>query len=156
MPVPESLSITEAAAIPEVYLTAFQLLHFVADMKNNDNVLIHAGASGVGIAATQLAKLAHAGKVVTTSSTKKIQACLDNGADFAIDYTNGPFARTVKDSLQGYVNVVLDPVGGDHMMQSIHTCAPEARFEKRNRMYLMNIATSNLSVFSFFGLAILT
>ena len=64
MPVPANMTTVDAAAIPEVWLTAFQLLHLVAHIKPNDYVLIHAGGSGVGTAATQLAVAAGAVPIV--------------------------------------------------------------------------------------------
>ena len=73
MPVPEDLSLEEAAAIPEVWLTAYQLLHTTAGIKPGNTVLIHAGGSGVGTAAVQLVKLAGASSFVTAGSQSKLQ-----------------------------------------------------------------------------------
>lgn len=75
LPIPAGYSFTEAAAIPEVFLTAWQCLRFNADVQEGDRVLIHAGASGVGSAACQLVERAIGGVAITTSSESKVEGC---------------------------------------------------------------------------------
>ncbi len=72
MPIPDTLDWTQAAAVPEAWLTAFQLLHVVGRVRRGDWVLIHAAASGVGTAAIQLALLAGAKPLVTAGSPEKL------------------------------------------------------------------------------------
>lgn len=76
MPVPKNIkSLEEAAAIPEVWLTAFQLLVTIADIQEGDNVLIHAAASGVGTSMIQLCKKYGAKSIASSSTDEKLQAC---------------------------------------------------------------------------------
>ena len=95
MPIPSNLSFTEATAIPEVFLTAFQVLFFESHAKSGQTALIHAGGSGVGTAAIQLAHLEGIKSIVTCSAVKH-KACLELGATFAIDYKNEAFDEVVK------------------------------------------------------------
>ncbi len=85
MPVPPEMSFEAAAAIPEVFLTAFQALYWMGGLEEEWRVLVHAGASGVGTAAIQLAKRAGA-HVYATASAPKHQRCLELGADHVINY----------------------------------------------------------------------
>ncbi|MEM7659196.1 MAG: alcohol dehydrogenase catalytic domain-containing protein, partial [Bacteroidota bacterium] len=83
LPIPKGLDAVSAAAIPEVFLTAFQALHWLANLQAGERVLIHAGASGVGTAAIQLAKEMKAAEVFVTASAPKHALCLKLGADRA-------------------------------------------------------------------------
>jgi len=85
MRIPENLSFEEAAAIPEAFVTAFQALEWLGAIAPSSHVLIHAGSSGVGTAAIQLARARDAHPMVTCSEGKR-QACLALGAELAIDY----------------------------------------------------------------------
>ena len=124
---PERLSFTKAAAIPEVFLTAFQALHWIGRMKKGDTVLIHAGASGVGTAAIQLAKLAGALPIVTASAHKHDQL-FDLGAALCIDYHSEEFDEAVQHFTEGKgVDIILDFVGGPYLKQNLHACATDAR-----------------------------
>ena len=100
MPVPENLSMTEAAAIPETFLTAFQALHWIGRMQKGETVLIHAGASGVGSAAIQLAGTFQA-EIMVTASAAKHEFCLNLGARQAIDYKNESFEERVRELTGG-------------------------------------------------------
>ena len=77
MPVPDNLSLTEAAAIPEVFMTAFQALQWLGKLQPGERVLIHAGASGVGTAAIQVAQAMQAGDIIVTASAAKHQICYE-------------------------------------------------------------------------------
>src|SRR6185436_2137883 len=83
MHVPDVLSWEEAGAIPEVFLTAFLNVFELARAKNGETLLVHGGGSGVGTAATTLAKLAGLRVIVTAGSTEKCERCLAHGADVA-------------------------------------------------------------------------
>jgi len=114
MRVPPNLSLIEAAAIPETWLTAYQLLHFVANVKKDDTVLIHAGASGVGVSAIQLCLLAGAKPIVTAGSEEKLKYTRDLGAYAAIN-RHSNWAELVMEANQGKgVNIILDCVGGTY------------------------------------------
>ena len=101
LPVPKRLNMMEAAAIAEVFLTAYQALFWLGDLQKRDRVLIHAGASGVGTAAIQLAKSLGARVFTTAGSKEKLKACLSLGADLALNYKEGPFAPAVQEATGG-------------------------------------------------------
>ena len=112
MPVPEGLDLTTAAGIPEAFLTAFLNLVVEGGLLADARVLVHAGASGVGLAAIQIAKRCGARVAATTRSAEKLKALEAAGADLAIDTSRGDLvaeleARWGRDA----VDVILDPVG---------------------------------------------
>ncbi|MFD1185436.1 NAD(P)H-quinone oxidoreductase [Pontibacter rugosus] len=127
MPVPDNLSMEEAAAIPEVFLTAFQALVWLGKLQTQERVLIHAGASGVGTAAIQLARAINA-EVLVTASAQKLQACLDLGAHKAIDYKANDF----EDEVLAYTNsegvdVIIDFIAGPYFKQNIECLRMDGR-----------------------------
>lgn len=128
MPVPDGLDMVKAAAIPEVFLTAFQALKWLAKLQKGERVLIHAGASGVGTAAIQLAKLMGAEKVYATASASKHQTCLDLGADEVIDYKNQNFETEIsKLTNEKGVDVIVDFVAAPYLQQNINSLAMDGR-----------------------------
>lgn len=124
---PERMSFTKAAAIPEAFITAFQAIHKIAQLKKGETVLIHAGASGVGTAAIQLAR--HAGaRVVVTASSMKHQPLEDLGVARCIDYRTEDFAEAVLDETDGKgADVILDFVGGGYFEQNLRAAALDGR-----------------------------
>ncbi|MBB6611307.1 NAD(P)H-quinone oxidoreductase [Pontibacter sp. Tf4] len=119
MPMPDNLSFEEAAAIPEVFLTAWQALVWLGKLQPGERVLVHAGASGVGTAAIQLARALKTEVLVTASETK-LQACLNLGAHKAINYKEVPF----EDEVLAYTNsegvdVIVDFIAGPYFNQNI-------------------------------------
>ncbi|KZV70381.1 quinone oxidoreductase [Peniophora sp. CONT] len=131
MPKPEHLSWAEAGAVPEAFLTAYQALKLVAEMKEGDNVLVHAGASGVGIAAIQLARYFGAKTVTATASSKeKLDwlLSLPAGATHVANYRTEDFADVVKDATGGHgADVVIDMVGQSHWERNIKAMAVDGR-----------------------------
>lgn len=130
MDVPPNLSLRQAAAIPETWLTAFQLLFLVANAKAGETVLIHACGSGVGTAATQLA-VRHGLKVIgTAGAEEKLARCRELGASAAFNYkAEGGFKQPVLDATGGRgVDVVLDCVGGSHAASNAGVLAMDARW----------------------------
>src|SRR6185436_17824436 len=108
MHVPQSLSDEEAAAVPEVFLTAFLNIFMLGQPPDGGSVLVHGGGSGVGTAATSLCREAGLRVLVTAGSPEKCQRCLEHGADVAIDYRAGDFAPKVREATGGAgVDVVL-------------------------------------------------
>src|SRR5699024_687634 len=94
--IPDQMSFEQAAAIPEVFLTAYQTLYWHGRLAQNETVLIHAGGSGVGTAAIQLAKqLSHAKVITTAGSQEKLDFAKTLGADFGINYKEKNFAEEV-------------------------------------------------------------
>ena len=125
---PANLSFTKAAAIPEVFLTAFQAVNWLAQLQAGERILIHAGASGVGTAAIQLARQAGASSIIITASARKHEFCLDLGAHHAIDYKNEDFAKRVHELTDGKgVDVVIDFVGGPNFARNLDVLAPDGR-----------------------------
>jgi NADPH2:quinone reductase len=90
LPIPDGLSLIEAAAIPETFFTVWTNLFDRAGLKSGESVLIHGGGSGIGTTAIQLAKAFGARAIVTAGSDEKCKACLRLGADRAINYKTVP------------------------------------------------------------------
>lgn len=110
-PLPEALSFEEGAAFPVVYATAYAALHVMGGVSEGERVLIHAAAGGVGIAATQIAKLAGA-EVFGTSSASKHDAIRGFGVDHPIDYRTTDFAKEVERITGGKgVDLIMDATG---------------------------------------------
>ncbi len=127
LPVPENLSLTEAAAIPEVFLTAYQALFWLGKLQKNETVLIHAGGSGVGTAAIQLAKMQGA-EVIITASAGKHTTCKDLGANLAIDYQTQDFQKEVLKYTDGKgVNLIIDFIAAPYFAQNIDSLAKDGR-----------------------------
>jgi tumor protein p53-inducible protein 3 len=127
MPVPENLTMEEAAAIPEVFLTAWQALVWLAKLQEGERVLIHAGASGVGTAGIQLARELNA-EVIITASAQKLQTCLDLGAQKAIDYKATPFDEEVMSYTNSEgVDVIIDFISGPYFKQNLECLRLDGR-----------------------------
>jgi tumor protein p53-inducible protein 3 len=128
MRIPDHFSFEEAAAIPEVFLTAYLNLFVLGGLKPGQTVLIHAGASGVGTAAIQLVREAGATSIVTAGSEEKRSTCLQLGAKAAIDYKAGQFAPHVKEATGGHgANIILDFIGAPYWEQNIESLAIDGR-----------------------------
>ncbi|MBF0287616.1 MAG: NAD(P)H-quinone oxidoreductase [SAR324 cluster bacterium] len=124
MPIPENLSYEEAAGIAEVFLTAYQSLIWIGQLEEKQDVLIHAGASGVGTAAIQIAKWKQARVFVTISTEKKSSACQNLGADIPINYRESDFAAKVLEATAGKgVDVLIDFIGAAYMKQNLNCLA---------------------------------
>jgi putative PIG3 family NAD(P)H quinone oxidoreductase len=122
MHVPDALSDEEAAALPEVFLTAFLNLFLLARLREGETVLIHGGGSGVGTAGTTLAKLAGARVIVTAGSREKCDLCLAHGADVAIDYREEDFVEKARGA-----NVILDHIGARYLARDLDAIATDGR-----------------------------
>lgn len=126
-PLPSELDFSEAAAIPEAFLTAYQALIWHAHLQKRENVLIHAGASGVGTAAIQIAKILEA-DVYITASGEKHELCLNLGAAYAIDYKQEDFAEKLNKLTGGKgVNVILDFIGGPYFRRNLNSLSRDGR-----------------------------
>lgn len=129
IPIPDGMSMEDAAAIPEVFMTAYDALVHQVHMKYGDIVLIHAGGSGVGTAAIQLAKTMGAGQVfVTVGSREKAEGCLKLGADRAILYREEDFAQVIQEETNGQgADVIIDFVGGPYIEGNLKAAARGGR-----------------------------
>jgi NADPH:quinone reductase-like Zn-dependent oxidoreductase len=114
---PINLSFSEAAAIPLVALTAWQMLFDVGEMQKGQTVLVHAGAGGTGSMAIQFATQ-HGATVFTTASKKNHEYVEELGASVAIDYTKDDFREVMKSFCPDGVDIVLDCVGGETLENS--------------------------------------
>ncbi len=127
MKIPANLSFEEAAAIPEVFLTAFQSLVWFGELKAGDFVLIHAGASGVGTAAIQLAREIGS-RIIITASAEKHKICKELGADLTIDYKIKNFRDEVLRFTNNYgVDVIIDFIGGSYFKQNVESLTRDGR-----------------------------
>jgi putative PIG3 family NAD(P)H quinone oxidoreductase len=121
MAIPASVSVEDAAAIPEVFLTAWDALVVQGGLTSGRWALVHAGASGVGTAAIQLAKALGA-RIAVTCSAGKVEACRALGADVVVDYGAQDFVAEVKQATgDAGVDVVLDVIGGDYVDRNIQS-----------------------------------
>lgn len=119
MAVPPSLGIADAAAVPEVAITAWDALVVQGGLTAGRTALVHAGASGVGTAAIPIARCLCA-RVVTTTSTTKVEAVRALGADVVVDYTTEDFVEAAWAATDGRgVDVVLDVVGGEYLRRNV-------------------------------------
>jgi len=127
MAVPESVPVADAAAIPEVWITAFDALVAQGGLTSGRTALVHAGGSGVGTAAIQIAKALGA-TVIVTASAGKVGRCLELGADAAVDYAVDDYV-VVTHALTGGrgAEVILDVIGGDYVDRNIDAVAVQGR-----------------------------
>ncbi|NMX64314.1 zinc-binding dehydrogenase [Pseudomonas sp. WS 5079] len=124
LPVPEGLSLAEAAALPEVYSTAWLNLFQLAALKPGEKVLLHAGASGVGSAAIQLCKAFGSPCWVSVGSVDRLAYCEDLGAQGGVVRTDG--IESLGDF--GPFDVILDPVGGNYAAINLKLLARDGRW----------------------------
>ena len=125
MAVPETLSDAEAAGLVEVFLTAYQALRTIGEVRAGAPVLIHAGASGVGLAAIQLCQLWGVPCAVTVSSEEKATTCRTYGAQLVINYREQDFAQVLKTHWPQGVQLVIDVVGGDYLNRNLSVLAQD-------------------------------
>ncbi|HEX7095298.1 MAG TPA: NAD(P)H-quinone oxidoreductase [Acidimicrobiales bacterium] len=126
-PVPVAVGARDAGVIPEVWITAWDALVLQGGLRPGDVALVHAGGSGVGTAAIQIAKAVGA-TVVATASSGKVAPCVALGADHAVDYATEDFVAAVEEISGGRgADVVLDVVGGDYLDRNLAALATRGR-----------------------------
>jgi NADPH2:quinone reductase len=124
LPVPEGVSLVDAAALPEVHFTVWTNLMDAARLKPGESVLIHGGSSGIGTAAIQMLRARGHTVFTTAGSAEKCAACERLGAAKAINYREQDFVEIVKADTGGRgVDVVLDMVGGDYIQRNMSAAA---------------------------------
>ena len=125
---PADWSFAQGAAVPEVWYTAFINLFDEGALKAGETALIHAGASGVGTAAIQLAVDAGALALATAGSAEKVARCRELGAEWAVNYKEADFVAEIMAATDGAgVDVILDPVGGGYLARNIALLKPFGR-----------------------------
>lgn len=127
--IPDGLSMIEAAALPETFMTVWLNLFQRGQFKAGESVLIHGGASGIGTTATMLARQLGASTIITTVASKAHQeASLRLGADVAVNYLEDDFVAAVKDATDGAgVDVIVDIIGGDYVARNYEAAAMNGR-----------------------------
>jgi putative PIG3 family NAD(P)H quinone oxidoreductase len=128
LPVPQSLDLVSAAAIPETFFTVWTNVFDRGRLKSGETALFHGGSSGIGTTAIQLAVVRGAQVFATAGSDEKCRACESFGARRGINYRTEEFAVVVRDETAGRgVDLVLDIVGGDYFARNISALADDGR-----------------------------
>ena len=127
LPIPEGLSLSDAAALPETCFTVWHNLFERAELQAGEWLLVHGGSSGIGTTAIQMASAMGIKVIATAGSDEKCAACEKLGAVKAINYRQQDFVQACQEITGTGVNVILDMVGGDYVQQNFAACAPKAR-----------------------------
>jgi NADPH2:quinone reductase len=157
--IPAGLSTEEAACVPTPFGTASDCLFEFGRTQPGETVLIHAGASGVGIAAIQLAKRAWARVLATASSDDRLARLVEFGLDQGINYAKEDFVQAVREGTEGRgADVIIDSVGGSTLQKSLHSLAYRGRCvsfgnagrEGAFRLDVSGMTTSNQTLTGYF------
>jgi putative PIG3 family NAD(P)H quinone oxidoreductase len=127
MPVPKELSLEEAAAVPEVFLTAYDAIVVQGGLGAGRSVLFHAVASGVGTAGIQLASVIGATSIGTSRTADKLPRCTDIGLNHAVLVEDGNFAEGVLEAAPNGVDVILDTIGAAYLSQNVKVIGKKGR-----------------------------
>jgi putative PIG3 family NAD(P)H quinone oxidoreductase len=128
MKIPPGMGFEEAAAIPEAYLTAYLNLFRLGELQAGHTVLIHAGASGVGTAAIQLADAAGGRALATAGTPEKLALCRELGAEAVWNYRDGSFRDWALRMTGGSgVQLILDFIGGPYLSDNLRSLAPDGK-----------------------------
>lgn len=126
--IPENLTTVQAAAIPETFFTVWTNVFDRGRLTGGESLLVHGGSSGIGTTAIQLAKAFGSTVYVTAGSEEKCQACLELGADAAINYRDEDFVERISElTKECGVDVILDMIGGDYLPRNLKSLAVEGR-----------------------------
>ncbi|WP_170438522.1 NAD(P)H-quinone oxidoreductase [Ruegeria arenilitoris] len=125
LPVPSGLSLKQAACLPETFFTVWSNVFTRGGLKAGERFLVHGGSSGIGTTAIQLANAFGARVFVTAGSDEKCQACLDLGAERAINYKTEDFVAAMR--AEGGADLILDMVGGDYIPRNVKALAEDGR-----------------------------
>jgi NADPH:quinone reductase len=128
LPVPEGLTMEQAAAIPETFFTVWHNVFQRGGLRQGETFLVHGGSSGIGTTAIQLAKAFGAIVLTTAGSPEKCEACMVLGADHAINYRDDDFVAIVDEITGGKgANLILDMVGGSYIERNFSAAAQDGR-----------------------------
>ena len=128
LPVPDGLTLVEAAGIPETFFTVWTNVFDRGALKPQETLLVHGGTSGIGTTAIMLAKAFGSRVIITAGSDEKCQSTLKIGADKAINYRTQDFVEEVLAFTDGLgANVILDMVGGDYIARNYAAAARDGR-----------------------------
>ncbi len=128
LPLPKGVSLTQAAALPEVVCTVWSNVFMVAHLRPGETLLVHGGSSGIGTMAIQLAKAVGAKVAVTAGSREKLDRCAELGADILINYREQDFVEEIKKATDGAgADVILDNMGAKYLDRNVQTLAVNGR-----------------------------
>lgn len=128
LPVPDSLDLIDAAALPEALATVWSNVVMTARLTSGETLLVHGGSSGIGTMAIQVAQQLGARVAVTASSQRKLEACRELGADILIDYPHQDFTTEVNRATGNRgADVILDSIGGEYLERDLACLAPHGR-----------------------------
>lgn len=128
LPVPASVTLTEAAALPEVTCTVYSNVFQGARLAEGEVLLVHGGSSGIGTMAIQLAKHAGASVAVTAGSAQKLESCRKLGADILINYQQEDFVAALRAATGGHgADVILDIMGASYLGRNVDALAADGR-----------------------------
>lgn len=125
LPIPNGLSLREAACLPETAFTVWSNVVMRGRLRAGERFLVHGGTSGIGTTAIQVARAIGARVFATAGSDEKCQLCLDLGAEKAINYRNADFVAEMREV--GGADLILDMVGGPYLPRNIKTLANDGR-----------------------------
>jgi putative PIG3 family NAD(P)H quinone oxidoreductase len=125
MPVPDGVSLVEAAALPEVACTVWSNVFMVAGLQPRETLLVHGGAGGIGTMAIQLGSALSARVVTTAGSADKLARCAELGADVTVNYREQDFVEVVQEL--GGADVILDNMGAKYLGRNVTALATEGR-----------------------------
>ena len=125
LPIPNGLTLKEAAALPETFFTVWANAFDDAGLKKGETLLVHGGTSGIGATAIAMAKAIGAKVFATAGTTEKCNACLQLGSDNAFNYNSEDWEKEI--AKQGGVDVVLDMTGGDFVARNLECLKPGGR-----------------------------
>ncbi len=125
LPIPKGMGLKEAACLPETFFTVWSNVFQRGGLRAGERFLVHGGSSGIGTTAIQLANVFGARVFATAGSEEKCAACLDLGAERAINYREEDFVEVLR--AEGGANLILDMVGGSYIPRNIKTLADDGR-----------------------------
>lgn len=125
--IPDAMSFEEAAAMIVIYQTSYFALTHRTQIKPGEWLLVHAAAGGVGVSATQIGKALGARVIATAGSEDKLEFCLSQGAEYALNYRDSSWVDQVKKITGRGADIIYDPVGGEIFDLSTKCIAPEGR-----------------------------
>jgi len=128
MPVPDGMDLVTAGALPEVACTVWSNVFMVAGLQEDETLLVHGGAGGIGTFAIQLAHALGARVVTTAGSEEKLAVCRELGADLAVNYREQDFVEEVRKATDGRgADVILDNMGAKYLGRNVEALATEGR-----------------------------
>jgi putative PIG3 family NAD(P)H quinone oxidoreductase len=125
LPIPQGVSLIDAAGLPETYFTVWSNVFIGAGLKAGETFLVHGGAGGIGTTCIQLGKAFGAKVIATDSPQERCAICRDLGADRVIDYKQEDFVEIVRH--EGGANVILDIVGGPNIEKNLKAASHDGR-----------------------------